>query len=99
MKTRHFATRLVRLLALIFGTRIRDAETGEVLGKAILFPWRGKIHVIGYGHSRPLIPRFLTRDRASYWKQEIGFTTHDEPDYPREDDVGSEAEEGETKEN
>ena len=97
MKTRQFANRLVRLLALVFGTKIRDADTGEVLGKAILFPWRGKVHVIGYGHGKPLIPRFLTRDRASYWKQEVGFSTHDEPDFPRREAGGTQGTEGEGK--
>ncbi len=84
-RARRLANRLVRLAAAVFGTRIRDARTGEVLGKAILFPWRGKILVIGYKHDQALIPRFLSRERVSYWKQEIGFTRHDEPDFPRGD--------------
>ena len=34
-------------LARIFGTRVIDVETGRQLDRALLIPWRGKIHVIG----------------------------------------------------
>ncbi|MEQ1850405.1 MAG: hypothetical protein ABMA01_02320 [Chthoniobacteraceae bacterium] len=63
------------------GTTIVDAETGARLGRAFLFPWRGTIKVIGL--ETPVRPVFLPQTRLTYWKQELGFTTHPAPDYPR----------------
>ncbi len=83
-KLRQTANRVVRLLAKVIGSRIRDARTGEVLGKAILIPWRGRIHVLGYEGEKPLVPSFLPTRRARYWKQELGFTHHDDPDFDSE---------------
>jgi hypothetical protein len=65
-----------------FGSRIIDSRTGQELGRAFLVPFRGKIHVIGL--ARPAIPIFLPQARLTYWKQEIGFTTHPKPDFPHE---------------
>jgi hypothetical protein len=63
------------------GTTIVDVETGERLGRAFLFPWRGTIKVIGL--DVPVRPVFLPQTRLTYWKQEIGFTVHPAPDFPR----------------
>jgi hypothetical protein len=63
------------------GTTIVDAETGRRLGRAFLFPWRGTIKVIGL--DVPVRPVFLPQTRLTYWKQELGFTTHPAPDFPR----------------
>lgn len=63
------------------GTTIVDAETGERLGRAFLFAWRGTIKVIGL--DVPVRPVFLPQTRLTYWKQEIGFTVHPAPDFPR----------------
>jgi len=76
---------LIRALGLAvlraLGTTIVDAETGERLGRAFLFPWRGTIKVIGL--DVPVRPVFLPQTRLTYWKQEIGFTVHPAPDFPR----------------
>jgi len=80
---RQCAIRVVSLVARVIGSRIRDEESGEVLGKAIILPWRGKIYVIGYSGIKPLTMAFQTRARVSYWKQEVGFGSHNEPDFPR----------------
>jgi hypothetical protein len=68
--------------ARTFGSRIRDFESGEDLGKAIIVPWRGKIHIIGL--TQPVRVVFLPQTRLTYWKQELGFTTHPPPDFTNE---------------
>lgn len=60
--------------------RIYDCRTGKPLGRALFIPWRGRILVIG--SEGTLIPVFLPQDRLTYWKQELGFTTHPTPDFP-----------------
>jgi hypothetical protein len=63
------------------GTTIVDAKTGARLGRAFLVPWRGTIKVIGL--ETPVVPVFLPQNRLTYWKQELGFTVHPAPDFPR----------------
>ena len=63
------------------GTTITDAETGAVLGRAFLLPWKGQVKVIGL-HT-PVRPVFLPQSRVTYWKQDLGFTVHPPPDFPR----------------
>jgi len=63
------------------GNTIVDAETGVRLGRAFLLPWKGTIKVIGLGV--PVRPVFLPQTRLTYWKQDLGFTTHAAPDFPR----------------
>ena len=68
---------------------IRDCETGEILGRGFFLGWGAAIWLIGYSGS-PLIPKFLPQRRLTYWKQSIGFTTTEKPDFPRMDRVGCE---------
>ena len=79
-----FLTRIVRpvvlALARSVGSKIVDAETGRVIGRAFLIPWRGKIAVIGL--DAEVRPVFLPQPRLTYWKQELGFTLHTPPDFP-----------------
>ena len=67
--------KLIRSIGLAiahkFGARITDYRTGKVLGRAIIFPWRGRIHVIGLQSS--VIPTFMAQQRLTYWKQELGL--------------------------
>jgi hypothetical protein len=67
-----------------FGTRIVDSGSGRVLGRALIIPWRGKIHVIGL----PAVvrPVFQSQKRLTYWKQEIVFVVPAKPDFPNERD-------------
>ena len=74
--------RIVLALARTAGSKITDAETGKVLGRAFLFPWRGKIAVIGL--DAEVKPVFLTQKRLTYWKQDLGFTIQHPPDFPHE---------------
>lgn len=77
-------------LARRLGSTVVDRRTGQVLGRALFLPWRGRVIVIGLGEQiHPVRAVFLPQERLTYWKQEIGFTTLPEPDFP------SEAREGE----
>ena len=78
MRIRNFGVRL----AQTFGTRVIDQRTGNVLGRAFVIPWRGRIHVIGL--ETPVRVIWVPQERVTYWKQEIGFITHPAPDYPNE---------------
>ena len=69
----------VLAVAHIIGTRIVDYRTGRNLGRAIMIPWRGKIHIIGLQEA--VRPVFRPQERLTYWKQEIIFTVHDRPDF------------------
>ena len=68
--------------ARAFGSQIIDVRTQRPIGKALLIPWRGKVYVIGL--EKAVIPRFLPQERLTYWNQELGFTVHPPPDFPRE---------------
>ena len=82
--------KLVRAIGLkiahTIGTPVRDFHSGKSLGRALMLPWRGKIHVIGL--KEPLRPMFQPQKRLTYWKQEIVFTEHPPPDFPREREAG-----------
>jgi hypothetical protein len=72
----------LRLLVRVFGWSIRDAQTGKLLGRAFLVPWRGRIHFIG--NTGAVEPVFLPQERVTYWKQELGFARKSAVDFPRE---------------
>ncbi len=74
------------ILVRAFGSDLVDAETGKVIGRALLVPWRGRIIVLGLSPAQPVRPVFVTQERLTYWKQEIGFTTHPPPDFASERD-------------
>lgn len=67
-------------IAQTLGTEFFDVETGQALGRALVFSWRGKIHLIGL--KTVVRPMFLPQKRVTYWKQEIGFRRHPSPDFP-----------------
>jgi hypothetical protein len=75
--------RIIRAAGLVvaraIGTRLVDCKTGRSLGKALIIPWRGRIHVIGL--ETAVIPIFFPQQRLTFWKQELGFTVHDQPDF------------------
>ena len=73
---------LLLKIAQTVGARVVDSETGELLGRALFLPWRGKIHVIGL-HA-VVKPAFQPQKRLTYWKQEISFTAAPKPDFPNE---------------
>ncbi len=73
---------VVLFLARLLGSRVVDARTGRVLGRALLIPFRGRVHVIGLNAT--VVPEFVPQERLAYWKQELRFTTHPSPDFPHE---------------
>ena len=76
---RLFRDSFVRV-ARIVGTKIIDQRTGKSLGRALIVPWRGKVHVIGLETAVKVV--WLPQKRLTYWKQEIGFATHPPVDFP-----------------
>lgn len=84
-----FRNLLVRV-ARWCGTTVYDVETGQPLGRALVFAWRGRIHLIGF--ESPVRPVFLPQTRLTYWKQEMGFAAPREPDFPSERAGDSDAE-------
>lgn len=83
---RNFLRKLGQAWVRSFGSVIRDDETGEVLGRALIFVWRGTIHVVGFTGGVPLRPVFRGQDRVRYWRQSIGFTRHSAPDFSGKQD-------------
>ena len=73
---------LVLSVARRLGSPVVDVRTGKVLGRALLVPFRGRVHVIGLDAA--VLPVFLPQPRLTYWKQELGFTAHPPPDFPHE---------------
>ena len=69
---------MVRLL----GSTIRDAVDGSELGKALMVPWRGRVHLIGY-EGVPLRMVCVPQNQIRYWRIELGFTKAQVPDYGR----------------
>jgi hypothetical protein len=74
-------------IAQTIGTRVKDFPSGRSLGRALIIPWRGKIHVIGLDVAVRHVavrPMFQPQKRLTYWKQEIVFTEHPPPNFPNE---------------
>ena len=93
MNAKNFLRSIGLNIARRFGTKLIDAETGKTLGRALIIPWRGKLHVIGLNSTVRVL--FLPQTRLTYWKQEIGFTTHPPPDFPNIRPTSSSADERE----
>lgn len=83
--------RLLRDLAVaifrLIGSEVRDPRTGRSLGRGLILPWRGRIHLLGFHHT--LLPHPLHQPRLTYWRQTLAFTTHDELDTPRHQPIHS----------
>ena len=73
---------LILRAARLLGSPVVDVRTGRVLGRALLVPFRGRVHVIGLDAA--VVPVFAPQTRLTYWKQELGFTVHPPPDFPHE---------------
>jgi hypothetical protein len=70
-----------------FGVRLKDQRTGERLGRVLILPFRGKLWIVGLSAS--VKPEFLPQVRTTYWKQDLGFSTHPDPDFPSVPRTGS----------
>src|SRR5436190_24354878 len=80
---------VVLKIAHAIGSPIKDFRSGKSFGRALIVPWRGKIHVIGL--QAAVRPMFQPQKRLTYWKQEIVFTEHPSPDFQRESNSDGEA--------
>ena len=65
----------------VLGSEILDCRTGEPLGRGMVISWGGRIHLLGL--SGAVVPVPLHQARITYWRQEVGFTRHPVPDFPR----------------
>jgi len=78
--------KLLRPLALglinLLASDIRDVRTGEIIGRALLLPWRGRI--LFFGTSPDLLPIFRPQTQMVQWRSTLGFTKHPSPDFPHE---------------
>lgn len=72
---RYLANHSIHWLANLIGSKIIDYRTGQILGKAIIIGFGGRIHIIGYRGTDFLI-EFEPQVRLTYWKQSIRFTQH-----------------------
>jgi len=81
-RLRNFLRPLGQWIIRLFGTEITDQRTGKSLGKALLFPWRGRVVCIGLKNG--VRAEFLPQNRLTYWRQELGFATPSEPDFSNE---------------
>ena len=69
----------------LFSSNIYDEATGECIGRALLLPWRGRIVMVGQGIAGySLLPQFRPQKQLTFWKVDLGFTRHTEPDFPHE---------------
>jgi len=62
------------------GATIHDVHDGEVLGKAFIIPWAGRVHLIGY-EGVPLRMVCIPQQRIRYWRITIGFAKAEVPDF------------------
>lgn len=91
---RRFAKAVLSLLVRCFGSTIRCTRTGRPIGRALMFPWRGRILILGLNAQRPVRPVFESTDGVVYWKQRLAFEEVEAPDFPRETGDGPNPKEG-----
>lgn len=75
-------SKALQFFARHLGAKIRDARNGQLLGRAFMVTWGGKLHLIGYT-GPPVVPVFLSQESLSYSRQAMGFTRHPEVDFER----------------
>lgn len=67
-------------LLKIFGVPLRDVETGEPLGRVLVFRWNGQLRIVGL--KGPCVPSFQPRAEIKYWYQDLGFSRRGQPNFP-----------------
>jgi hypothetical protein len=72
---------VLRVLRQVFGVTITDQRTGNILGKVLIIRWKGGLRLIGL-EGMAVKPVFLSQPKEVYWAQDLGFSTHEEPDFP-----------------
>lgn len=73
-------------IAKRLGGEVRDVRTGQKLGRALCLTGPWGIWMIGLPHAVRMM--FLPEKTTRYTQHRIGFSTHEEPDYPTLRDRG-----------
>jgi hypothetical protein len=77
-----------RLIARLFGRRVRCAACGRPLFKALPVVWRGRLVLIGLRVQEPLVRvRFGERDSLEFLHGELGLCRTDERPWARTPDI------------
>jgi hypothetical protein len=69
------------VLCRLWGVKLVDQRTGEVIGRVVVVRWKGGLRLIGL-NGVAVQPHFLPQATESYWAQDLGFSTHPPPDFP-----------------
>ena len=73
---------LLAALRNVFGVPLVDQTTGAVIGRVLVIGWKGKLRLIGL-NGIAVRPVFQPQARETYWAQDLGFSTHEVPDFER----------------
>lgn len=73
------------VLRRLWGVKLVDQRTGEVIGRVVVVRWKGGLRLIGLD-GVAVRPHFLPQATESYWAQDLGFSTHPPPDFPYVED-------------
>ena len=73
------------VLRRLWGMKLVDQRTGEVIARVVVVRWKGGLKVIGLD-GVAVRPHFLPQTTESYWAQDLGFSTHPPPDFPYVED-------------
>jgi hypothetical protein len=80
--------RAERLVARLFGRRVRCAACGQPLFKALPVVWRGRLVLIGLRVQEPLVRvRFGERDSLEFLHGELGLCRTDQRPWARTPDI------------
>jgi hypothetical protein len=71
-----------KVIVGVFGRNVVDFETGEILGRALVFFWRGRLLLLGY-QGPPLQVEFVAEVPFEYSRRVVGFRKAIVPDFPR----------------
>jgi hypothetical protein len=83
----------MRFLRFLCGFNLIDQRTGKVIGRVVLVRWKGGLRLIGL-EGVALRPHFLPQEKERYWAQDLGFSTHAPPDFPKVADAAGDGASG-----
>ena len=69
------------VLRFFCGFTVVDQRTGRPVGKVVVIRWKGGLRLIGLDGAA-VRPHFLPQQAERYWAQDLGFSSHPEPDFP-----------------
>ncbi len=75
-------SRWLRKAAAVAGRRLKDYQ-GRTLDRAFVFPWRGRILLLGLSPQSHLRPVGVPQKRLTYWVQALCWEQAEAPDFPR----------------